>query len=228
MKHQGVPVSPATRLEHFAGKIGSWMPLVAAYGRSSLYRNCSMPPPAAIAEAATTGASLAGDCDRPVAPTVAPGDANQGEMAQPQGKLRNLEQAILSESAQAPFVYPQSTRLGPCPSVALFAPSVTTKPTPPPVFRPQPDAAGFCVSRRYRTAVWSRRCSPVTFRKLGRESKHPKPPYNSPILFDIGPLPYVQLSNRYQSLLSRCDLKEPIAGGKNVHDPGRKDGAQPR
>jgi hypothetical protein len=61
-----------------------------------------------------------------------------------------------------------------------------------------------------------------------RESKYPKPPYNSPIPFDVGPLPYVQLSDGYQSLFWRCDLEEPIAGGKNVHDPGRKDGAQPR
>ena len=39
------------------------------------------------------------------------------------------------------------------------------------------------------------RRSPLTYRKMGRKSKYPKPPYNSPILFDIGPLPYVQLSN---------------------------------
>src|SRR2546423_1420977 len=57
----------------------------------------------------------------------------------------------------------------------------------------------------------------------GRESKYPKPPYNFPIPFDIAPLPCVQLSDRPESLFWRCDLEEPIAGGKNVHDPGRKD-----
>ncbi len=45
MKHhcRASRVSPATRLEHFAGKIGNWIALSGPMDAVPLDRNCSMP-----------------------------------------------------------------------------------------------------------------------------------------------------------------------------------------
>jgi hypothetical protein len=56
MRHRSVPGLSGDKIRTFCSKNRQLDALGGAYGRGSLYRNCSMPRPAAIAEAATTAA----------------------------------------------------------------------------------------------------------------------------------------------------------------------------